>query len=208
MRLIMSIGLLLALSTAAASAKEPLSVTLTAQPAVVTYGSSTTLSGAVSTKQVGVKVTVTAQPCGQSAAKTLTSLTTATQGTWTTATQPTVRTAYQAKAKNATSSLVTVQVRPRVTLAKAAAHRYRVRVFAAQSFAQRIALFQRRTASGWRTVKSVTLQNVIADQSAPTLVSGMNFRSGIRAGKRVRVLLTQRQVGACYLPGVSNTIRS
>ena len=208
MRLLTCTGMLLALSAAAAAAaKAPLSVTLTAQPAIVTYGSSTTLSGAVSTKNSGVKVTVTAQPCGQNA-KILTSLTTAAQGAWTTATQPDVRTVYQAKAKNATSSPVTVQVRPRVTLTKVRAHRFQVRVLAAQSFAQRIALFQRRTATGWRTLKSVALQNLLSSQPAPTVVSGMNFRSGIRTGKRVRVLLTQRQVGACYLPGISNTIRS
>jgi hypothetical protein len=207
MKLILCTGLLLALSATAGFAKEPLSVTLTAQPTVVTYGSSTTLSGGVSTKASGVKVTVTAQQCGQASAKTLTSLTTATQGAWTTSTQPTVRTTYQAKAKNATSTAVTVQVRPRVTLAKVAAHRFRTRATAAQSFAGKIALFQRRTATGWKTVKSVTMGQ-ISSGPAPTIVSGATFRSGIRTGKRVRMLLTQRQAGACYLAGISTTIRS
>ncbi len=208
MRVFISVALALILSVGVASAKPgPVKVTIAAQPSVVTYGSQTTLSGAVSSQQTDVKVTVSAEQCGSNSFKTLTSVTSSSGGTWSTTAKPTARTAYQAKAKSATSPAVTVQVRPQVSLAKIAPHRFRTRVLAAQSFAGRIALFQRRTATGWTTVKSVTLR-LISSGPAPTIVSGKTFRSGIRRGKTVRMLLTQRQVGACYLPGISNTIAS
>ncbi len=137
----------------------------------------------------------------------LTSVTASAGGAWSTTAKPTIRTAYQAKAKNATSQAVTVQVHPQVTLAKAGAHRFRTRVSAAQSFAGRIALFQREVGSRWVTVKSVVLRQIGTGPSG-TIISGKTFRSGIRKGKTVRMLLTQRQVGTCYLPGVSNTTTS
>lgn len=197
---------LLAGAPAALAAPSPTSVTIAAQPTIVTYGSATTLAGKVS--PVSTKLTVEGQPCGSNAFKALTQpLNVTSAGDWTMTAIPTVNTAYRAKAKNTTSSTVTVQVRPRVTLAKVAAHRFRTRVTAGQSFAGRVALFQRRSTTGWTTVKSVVLVQ-IATGPAPTIISGKTFRSGISPGKSVRVLLTQRQVGTCYLPGTSNTIRS
>jgi hypothetical protein len=43
---------------------------------------------------------------------------------------------------------------------------------------------------------------------APTVITSATFRSRIRARLRVRVVLGQAQVGSCYAPGRSNTIRS
>lgn len=208
MRVFALIVLSLSLAVTAAKAKPgPTSVTIQAQPTVVTYGSQTTLSGAVTSQQTDVKVTVMAQPCGSSSAKALTSVTAATGGAWSTAVKPATRTTYQAKAKSAASSTITVQVHPMVTLAKVAAHRFRTRVAAAQSFAGRIALFQKQVGGRWATVKSVVLIQIGTGPSG-TIVSGKTFRTGIARGKLVRILLTQRQVGTCYLPGSSNTATS
>jgi hypothetical protein len=41
---------------------------------------------------------------------------------------------------------------------------------------------------------------------APTVVTAARFRASIKAGLRVRVVLMQ--VGSCYVPGRSNSIRS
>ena len=148
------------------------------------------------------------QPCGATTFKNLGQpLSVSSNGAWSLPATPTMRTVYRAKAKNATAD-VTVAVRPKVSLTKIGAHRFSVRIVAARSFAQRIALFQRRSATGWATVKSISLLNVISGQQAPTVVSGKDFRSGVARGKRVRILLTQGQVGLCYAPGISSTIRS
>jgi hypothetical protein len=117
---------------------------------------------------------------------------------------PQVRTSYQATVKGAQSETVMVQVRPRVTLAKIARHRFRTRVAAATSLAGKNALFQKRTPVGWITVKRVRLS--LVSSSTDSVISGKTFHSGVSAHKTVRVLVTQRVVGNCYLPGLSNTV--
>ena len=56
-------------------------------------------------------------------------------------------------------------------------------------------------------VKRVELQTSAAGK-APTVTTSAKFRSTIRARLKVRVSLGLKQVGACYLAGLSNTIRS
>jgi hypothetical protein len=100
-------------------------------------------------------------------------------------------------------------VQPRLGLRKVSKHHYSVRVTAAQSFAGKIATFQRyRSATKrWVKVKRVTLK-ANATGVAPTVITSAKFRSGIKAKLRVRVTLGSKQVGLCYVAGRSNTIRS
>ena len=123
--------------------------------------------------------------------------------------QPLMNTVYRVKVKNTTSPTVTAKVRPRLRLRKPAAHRYSLRVFAAQSFAGKYATFQRYngTLGRWIKVKRVLLR-ANATGVAPTVISSVSFRSGIRPRLKVRVVLPQLQVGSCYRPGRSNVIRS
>ena len=188
------------------AAPSPTSVSIAADPLVVTYGSSARLSGAVSPAKA-VKVQVTSQAClkGQTQQSPLTVTSTA-QGAWTATVTPNSRTVYQAKAKSTDSPALTVQVRPNVALAKVGKHRFRTRITAGQSFGGKIALFQKSTAAGWRTIKSVVLVELGSGNG--TVMSGKTFRSGIRANRTVRVLLTQRQAGECYLGATSGSIRS
>ena len=90
-----------------------------------------------------------------------------------------------------------------------AKHRYTVSVSAAQSFAGKLATFQRyrSTTKLWVKVKRVLLK-ANTTGVAPTVITSAKFRSAIRARQLVRVVLGQKQVGACYLAGRSNTIRS
>jgi hypothetical protein len=197
----------LAISPAAAlAAPSPTSVTIAADPLVVTYGAASKLSGMV-TPAKAVKVQISSQACvtGQAQQSPLTVTSTA-QGAWSASVTPASRTVYQAKAKSAESPSLTVQVRPAVALAKVGRHRFRTRISAAQSFGGKIALFQKRRSSGWKTVKSVVLSEL--GSGSGTVVSGKTFRSGIRAGRTVRVLFTHRQAGECYLAGMSGSIKS
>src|SRR5215208_5741191 len=197
----------LAITPAAAmAAPSPTAVTIAASSMVVTYGSTTQLSGAVSPAK-SMKVQVSSQSCvkGQTQQSPLTVTSTA-QGAWTANVTPTSKTVYQAKAKSTDSPAITVQVRPKVTLAKVGTHMFRTRITAAQSFGGKIALFQKRTAAGWKTIKSVVL--VELGSGSGTFVSGKTFRSGIRANRTVRMLLTQRQAGDCYLGSTSTSITS
>jgi hypothetical protein len=194
---------------AALAAPKPTAVTITALPSIVTYGSPTTLTGTVTPPQ-SAKISIAAERClnppPRSAVSGALKVDSDASGTWRTIVTPSVQTTYQASVKNVKSSTQMVQVRPRVTLAKVARHKFRTRIAAAKSFGGKIALFQKKTLVGWKTVKSVVLVQVAAGPES--VISGKTFRSGISRHRTVRILLTQRQVGNCYVTGISNSVRS
>ena len=169
-----------------------------------------TLSGTLSSKTVGASIDVMAQQCGQNAATKVTTVQTIAGGAFTAVVSPLANTTYTVKSKATTSNAVPVQgEKPLLRLTKAAAHRYSVRVLAAQSFAGKFASFQRYNAglSRWVTVKPVALR-ANSTGVAPTVITSATFRSTIKARLKVRIIMTQAQVGTCYLAGVSNAILS
>ena len=188
---------------------KPAAVSLTASPTTLVYGHKVTLSGTLASHQSGQSLDVFAQPCGKSAATKLATVTTTSGGAYTYQTQPLEQTTYTVRSKNSTSSAATIKVHPRLRLGKIARHRYSIRVYAAQSFAGKYATFQRyRSSVGrWVKVKRVLLR-ANTTGVAPTVITSARFRSRIHARLHVRVVLGQAQVGSCYLPGRSNTIRS
>ena len=179
------------------------------RPRAVIFGGKTTLSGTLTDKQSGESLQVLALQCGATSASAVATITSTTGGAFSYQAQPLRRTVYSVRVKNSDSSTVTANVLPRLRLGKIARHRYTVHVSAAESFAGKIATFQRynKTKKRWVKVKRVVLQ---ADTTgvAPTVVTSATFRSGIKARQRVRVTLGAKQVGSCYLAGRSNAIRS
>jgi plastocyanin len=179
------------------------------RPRAVIFGGKTTISGTLTDKQSGESLQVLALQCGATNASAVATITSTTGGAFSYQAQPLRHTVYSVRVKNADSSTVTANVLPRLRLGKIARHRYTLHVLAAESFAGKIATFQRynKTKKRWVKVKRVVLQ---ADTTgvAPTVVTSARFRSGIKARQRVRVTLGARQVGSCYLAGRSNTIRS
>jgi plastocyanin len=188
--------------TAAAEA-----LTLAATPAGVTFGASSTLSGILSTHTVGEKISILAQQCGSSAPAQALTVDTGANGAYSAVVKPLMNTAYTVKLRNTSSSQVTVTVRPALRLVKVAAHRYSLRVTAAQSFAGKYAGFQRFNGARWVAVKVVAL-HASAAGVAPSAVTTATFRSTVKAKVRVRAVLGRAQVGSCYLAGTSNTILS
>jgi plastocyanin len=187
----------------------PESISLTAKPLIVVYGHTITLSGVHSTQKTGDNVDVLAQQCGASGATKVATVQTTTGGAFASAARPLANTAYTARMKSTSSPAVTVRVRPSLHLARVAAHRYRVRVLASQSFVGKYASFQRfnSTLNRWVAVRIVKLGSSSAGV-APTVVTRASFRSTIGSKLRVRVTLAQRQVGSCYAAGLSNTVTS
>jgi len=184
-------------------------LTLTAKPLTLVYGAKAMLTGTLSNQKVGENVDVLATACGQTAPTKVTTVQTTTGGAYTAVVAPLKNTVYTVKVKNTSSQAVTVKVRPRLRLGKVAAHRYSLRVFAAESFAGKYGTFQRYngTLRRWVNVKRVLLR-ANASGVAPTVITSVSFRSSIPARLKVRVILPQLQVGSCYLPGSSNTILS
>jgi plastocyanin len=193
-------------------AQGPPGLSLGASKRVLTYSAKTTLSGSISSAQMNQKVSVLAQPCGQTAFSPLTTLTTGSGGAYSYVAQPARITTYQARWKNAASVPLTVKVRPRIRLRKIAPHKFRATVWAAQSFAGKTATFQRYSAvrQRWILVRRFVLRAAGTTQLPinPTTLSRRTFRSKVKTALRVRVLLPQTQVGACYVAGTSNTVRS
>ena len=182
---------------------------LTLTPKTVVYGRKSTLAGTLASKQAGQSVQVVATECGTSTSKVAGTVTTTTGGAFTYVAAPLKKTAYTAKSKSSASPAATANVRPSLVLGRVAKHRFSVRVSAAQSFAGKVAVFQRyrKATKRWVKVKRVTLK---ADTTgvAPTVVSSARFRSGIKARQKVRISLGPKQVGACYAAGRSNIVRS
>ena len=182
------------------------SVTLAASPRAVTYAKTTTLSGKLSTGAVGEKISLFARACGGTFVRVGETETT-TGGVFSFTHKPINSTVYRADWKSSTSSTVTVSVRPRVTLAKIAPRKFRVRVFAASSFAGKVGVVQRfaRVRGVWVRVRYVTLRRM-GTGTAPTVVSGATFRARVAARTKVRIVLTKAQVGACYVGSRSNVV--
>jgi len=187
----------------------PASLTLSAKPVLLTYGASAVLAGTLSTQKAGENVDVLAQQCGSPSATKSSTVQTIAAGAYSATVKPLRNTAYSTKSKAVASSAITVRVRPSMRLARVGAGRYSLRVLGGSTFAGKYAGFQRYngTLRRWVPVRTVLLK-ASSTGVAPTVVSVASFRSSVRAGLRVRATLGQAQVGGCYAPGVSNTIRS
>ena len=183
------------------------SVTATASRRTVTFAAPVTLSGVVSSQAAGESVAISAQECGKTAFTRVGAATTAASGNWTFGVRPTINTVYQARWRTSESSTITVKVRPAIRLTRVGS-RFTARVTAAQSFTGKTILLQRYRAAvrRWATLKRVRL-GASTTPTAGTFVTTTRFRSRIRRGWRLRVLLPQAQAGTCYLAAPSNTLR-
>lgn len=189
-------------------AASPTSGSLTLAPKSVVYGGKSTVAGKLASAQSGTAVQIQGTECGTTTSKLLATVNSTTGGKFSYVASPLKKTAYTAKVKGSTSPASTVEVQPRLQLKKVARHRYSVQVSSAESFAGKLATFQRYVISTkrWVKVKRVLLK-ANTTGVAPTVITSASFRSLVRA-KRVRVSLGPKQVGACYAAGRSNAIHS
>jgi len=185
----------------------PVTVALAAPKTLVVYGNGATLTGTVSTLQPNEQVTIMAKPCGAASAAKVATVATTTGGAYTSAVKPLRNTLYTAQAKSATSPGVTILAKPKLTLTRPAKGRFALVVRGAISFSGRAVVLQRWNASlqRWVNVKSAVLVRGPA-ATAPTILSKASFRATVKARTRMRVSISQFQVGACYRATVSNVI--
>jgi plastocyanin len=187
----------------------PETISLFADRQSATYATKVTLTGQLSSKKAGEHVVVLATPCGRSEATKAATLQTVSGGEYTIGLRTSRTTVYTVQVGATKSDPLSVEVSPRLRLGRIGAHRYSLRVFAAQKFAGRYATFQRYDPSRgrWVFVKRVLLRSN-ATNILPTVISSVAFRSAIAPRVRIRAVLPQSQVGSCYLPGASNVIRA
>jgi hypothetical protein len=187
----------------------PDSLTMTAKPTLLTFGGKVSGSGTVSTAKAGETVDVLGQKCGAGTSQKVSTVQTATGGTYSFSTQPMMNTIYTASLRKATTSPTVVHVKPRLRLGRVAPHRYSLRVYASQTLAGKYVTLQRYngTLKRWVGVKAIALKANVSGV-APTVVSATSFRATVKSGLRIRVVISQAQVGTCYAAGNSNTIRA
>jgi len=185
-------------TTPAKPAPGPATLTLAASTLQVVYGTTTTLSGAVSTKQVGETVTILAQRYGDAKLAPVATVMTTTGGTWSYTTKPTIGTSYQGQWKHATSPTLAVGVRPLGAFHLLTANRFSTKQIAAHSFAGKYVQLQRRSSLGqWVTLKRMQLNAASASIFHPTLPAGAST---------LRIAMSVNQAGPGYLAGISRTI--
>jgi hypothetical protein len=190
----------------AATAAKPASVTISLARPVVVFGQTDALSGAVSSRIAGEKVDVFAQPLGQANPTSLATVDSTTNGAWSFVATPKIQTSYQAKWKAATSQVVTVKVRPQITLSQTSPSGFKVVVTAARSFSGKFVLVQRLSPTGALTLKKVVL-GTVSTVAAGTQTSA-TFRVRLAgAASRLRAVMPSSQASPGYIAGSSTVLR-
>ena len=167
------------------------SLTIAASPSPVVFGRSTAISGKLLGPNAGAqKISLRADPFPYDKLEPAGSATTSATGDWTLAQSPTVNTRYQARAGSVESPVISVLVRPAVTMRlsdRTPKRGRRVR------FAGRVCpehdgarlLIRRRSTSGkYRTVARTTLRDV-----AGSTCSSYKRRLRIRRDGRYRAVI-------------------
>jgi len=181
----------------------PPQVSLVASAAVVKFGGSVTLSGAVTNKKAGETITLVQLPYGQTTKQVIATLQTTTGGAFSFNVTPQVSTTYQAQWPNRSESSVTVQVQPMIKLPFVSKSGYfHFYVTAASSFAGRTVYLQRFTlAHQWMNVRALTL-----GAKSGRLISVRFVRSLIPRGRwSIRVFMPATEMGGGYLDSWSGT---
>jgi plastocyanin len=180
----------------------PDQVSLATSAPVVKFGSTVTLSGAVSNKKTGETVTIVQLPYGQTTKQVVATLQTTTGGVFSFTATPQVNTTYSAQWKGLESS-VTVQVQPVIKLPFVSRTGYfHFYVTAGTSFAGKTVYLQRFTlARQWINVRALTLGS-----KSGRLISVRFVRSLMPRGRwSIRIFMPATEMGGGYLDGWSGT---
>jgi len=185
-------------------------MTLTVTPTSVAYGSNVTLSGQLATKLANQQIALQATDCGSTKPTKVSTVRTVAGGTFSSAAKPTIGTAYEGRYKNGLSPVVTVTVRPILTLTRVARGSFTAKATAGQALTGKFVVFQRYTKlrKRWVQVKRLLLGHAVPGPAKPTMVSSVSFKAKLARGTRVRMMITTAQAGPCYAGAVSKTIRA
>jgi hypothetical protein len=186
-----------ALGFAAPAASTAPAISISELPTVVTATNAVQLYGRISSGRPGESVQIEMSECGGYGWRVLTHAETTSFGAWNASAGPTVTTKFRARWHNATSEVVTVRARPYILLDNHHHRRLLVIVRANDYFAR--ALLQRRAGAGWVRVRSVALGHSFQGSVA-------DLRLRLPRGTRIRIVVTQAQVGRCYLPAAATTV--
>jgi hypothetical protein len=193
-----------------AGAAPPVVMTLAASPTVVAYGAPVTLSGQLGTKKADQQISIQATECGSTKQTKVTTVRTVANGAFSVAVKPTIGTAYTGRYKNGTSPVVSVTVKPVLTLTRVARGKFTAKVTAGRALTGKFLSFQRykKLRKRWGQVKRVALGAAVAGPAKPTMITSVSFKSKLPRKSRVRVLISTAQAAPCYVTAASKPIRA
>jgi hypothetical protein len=173
------------------------SVSINASAGTVFFGTTIRLTGFVSSGAANQVVQIWGRPFGQTSFVKLADVTTATAGAYDFSTTPALLSEYQARWGSRTSAVVTVGVRPRISLIRRSPW-FVTSAKGMKSFAGRYVYVQRRSALGqWVNRKKVFLGSSGARR----------FKLDLPRGRHIlRIFMTTNQAGTGYLWSHSRTI--
>ena len=193
------------LPTAVVTNPPATSLSLHTGRSTVVYGGTVSLFGSVANGQSGgVTISERQLPSFNGVeSRTVATVQPATDGSFSLDVRPLIHTQYRASNGQAASNVVSVNVRPRLSLTRIGSHRFVLRATAARSFVGRYGVVQRWSLRRhhWITLKRVFFTRALPGVS-PTITSRAVFRA--RGHARIRVFMPTSQTSPGYLAGVSN----
>jgi plastocyanin len=177
----------------------PATLSLAAASQTVVYGSGTTLTGQLSTKQSGQSVALLATPATAKTAQQANVVSSDTTGAYSFQVAPTIQTVYQAQWHSTTSPAVTVQVAPRVGFGLSG-RIYTAKVTSDITYGGHYVYLQRFNSfrGTWVNWKRFSLSSTY---------SRAKFTLRLPKGRNVmRIWLPQSQAGVGYVQSLSRTL--
>jgi hypothetical protein len=194
-KLFLTIALCLAATSSSAPGQSS-QLTIESSKRVVVYGDQLRLSGVLRNQSAETDVIISIRRFDEPSFVPVGNSTIDSKGSWRFSFEPTVRSQLQARSGSVVSRVVTVRVKPKLTLTR---HRGALftQAVAANSFRDRHVWFQRRSKQGrWSSIRKVVLDD-----------PPRRFQAKLPKGvSRVRVSLARRQAGPGYEPTISRVL--
>jgi hypothetical protein len=191
-------------AVAAAPAAAP-RLTIGVRPtSVVAFDNAVTIYGLLAGAGGGEDVTYEAKECGIAGSFHLVGVaSTAAGGAFSSspALPPGVKTSYRARWRDVVSNVVVVQVAPHVELRRSGRH-FTVVVSGHGYLRGKHVSLQRRASGRWAQMRTLTIRDTFGNGG---LASGA---ARVPRGVAVRAVLSRSHAAPCFLPAISNTVRT
>lgn len=180
-------------------------VTIRVQPTVIGARVGTTrvrVSGTVEGARAGEAVTFQAKTCGLRFFRVIGGAVTEADGSWWNYVYPQKLTTLRAEWRDESSAEVTVRVQAFATIRRRSARRFEISV-GGKSWRKRVPIqrFDNRLGT-WRAVRSVLLTDDYG------LGARSTFTLAVPKGTLIRAVVPRSVAAPCFLPSVSNTLRT
>jgi hypothetical protein len=206
-RLAFALAALTAALVGSAAAQSP-AVTLQALPTNLGPTQNALLTGGVSSGREGERVTLQAKHCGLSSFSNLFVLITGPGGRWQYEYSAGVNTVLRVRWRGATSVPVTLRQAPLVQLDQTGVRQFEVGVGSLGMMWRKRVEIQQRKGSRWVRVRSVVLTETYASTGSSGVWTDADFTLAVPPGTVLRAVLPAVQAKPCYLPSVSNAVRT